>query len=51
MKYGYARTSTDDQATHLQQDALKQAGCDRVGVVQKGAILGDTFSIRAARIC
>ena len=27
MKYGYARTSTDDQATALQLAALKRAQC------------------------
>src|ERR1700674_1956730 len=30
MKIGYARVSTDDQETHLQIDALKQAKCGRV---------------------
>jgi len=30
MKVGYARVSTDDQATTLQVDALKAAGCERV---------------------
>jgi DNA invertase Pin-like site-specific DNA recombinase len=27
MKYGYARTSTDDQTTALQLTALKRARC------------------------
>lgn len=30
MKLGYARVSTDEQETHLQTDALKGAGCDRI---------------------
>jgi DNA invertase Pin-like site-specific DNA recombinase len=28
MKYGYARVSTDDQTTDLQEDALLKAGCE-----------------------
>lgn len=42
MKYGYARTSTDDQTTALQLAALKKAGCEKIfedkgisGTVQK----------------
>jgi DNA invertase Pin-like site-specific DNA recombinase len=30
MKYGYARTSTDDQTTALQLEALKQARCSHI---------------------
>jgi DNA invertase Pin-like site-specific DNA recombinase len=30
MKYGYARTSTDDQTTALQLAALKRARCSHV---------------------
>jgi DNA invertase Pin-like site-specific DNA recombinase len=30
MKYGYARTSTDDQTTALQLAALKRARCASV---------------------
>lgn len=30
MRVGYARVSTKDQDTRLQEDALSQAGCDKV---------------------
>jgi hypothetical protein len=30
MKYGYARTSTDDQTTALQLAALKRARCSHI---------------------
>jgi hypothetical protein len=35
MKAGYARVSTKDQTVDLQVDALKRAGCTKVGDREK----------------
>ncbi len=50
MLIGYARISTSDQHLHLQQDALKQAGCDKIcmdtvsGVKDVRSGLGEALS-------
>ena len=42
MMVGYARVSTDDQATDLQIDALERAGCDVI--FQDSGVSGSTTS-------
>ena len=48
MLIGYARVSTDDQHLDLQNDALNQAGCERVCVdVASGSITERTGLAKA----
>lgn len=41
MKIGYARVSTLDQQLNLQQDALQQAGCEKIIVDQVSGTVAD----------
>ena len=47
MTYGYARVSTGDQTTDLQQDALEKAGCNRIFIDHMLDLLreGDTVVV------
>jgi DNA invertase Pin-like site-specific DNA recombinase len=41
MLIGYARVSTQDQKLHLQKDALKQAGCEKILTDQAGGAMAE----------
>lgn len=47
MRFGYARVSTDDQWTRLQDDALKLQNCDRIfrDVISGSKFLRKEFSL------
>ena len=47
-KIGYARVSTLDQNLALQQDALKEAGCERVFIEQMSGAVSDRPALREA---
>jgi hypothetical protein len=49
MKYGYARTSTDDQTTALQLAALKRARCAHV--FEDKGVTGATIKRPALSCC
>jgi DNA invertase Pin-like site-specific DNA recombinase len=47
-KIGYARVSTLDQNLALQQDALKEAGCEKIFIEQMSGAVTDRPSLREA---
>ena len=47
-KIGYARVSTLDQNLPLQQDALKEAGCEKVFIEQMSGAVSDRPALREA---
>jgi len=47
-KIGYARVSTLDQKLALQQDALKEAGCEKIFIEQMSGAVTDRPAIREA---
>jgi hypothetical protein len=47
-KIGYARVSTLDQNLSLQQDALREAGCERIFVEQMSGAVTDRPALREA---
>ena len=47
-KIGYARVSTLDQNLALQQDALKEAGCEKIFIEQMSGAVSDRPALREA---
>ena len=47
-KIGYARVSTLDQNLVLQQDALKEAGCEKIFIEQMSGAVSDRPALREA---
>ena len=47
-KIGYARVSTLDQNLSLQQDALKEAGCEKIFIEQMSGAVSDRPTLREA---
>lgn len=48
MLIGYARVSTDDQNLHLQNDALKKAGCEKIYTDQMGGATTERAGLSTA---
>jgi len=49
MFIGYARVSTQDQNLHLQQDALKKAGCEKIFVDEVGGTVSDRPGLKQVK--
>jgi predicted site-specific integrase-resolvase len=47
-RIGYARVSTLDQNLALQQDALKEAGCEKIYIEQMSGAVADRPALREA---
>ena len=48
MKVGYARTSKEDQNLHLQMDALKKCGCEKIFTDQLSGAIQDRAGLNEA---
>ena len=48
-KIGYARVSTLDQNSALQQDALKEAGCEKIFIEQMSGAVSDRPALARGR--
>lgn len=48
MRVGYGRVSTDQQTAQSQQDALKQAGCDRIFIETASGVRSDRPILKEA---
>jgi DNA invertase Pin-like site-specific DNA recombinase len=48
MKIGYARVSTEDQNLHLQEDALKKEGCERIYTDKASSVSSERIGLNSA---